>query len=146
MRLTSPAFNSGDDLPTRFARQHGNVSPPLRFERVPDRARSLALIVKDPDAPNGTFVHWVVYNLPPNTDEILEGRLPPEALVGRNDYGELGYGGPQPPEGTHRYYFEAYALDELVPLPPGATAAELDNAVQRHLLENAQLMGRFTAG
>lgn len=145
MRLTSPAFSRGDPLPRHFAKEHGNTSPPLRFQDVPKAAKSIALIVNDPDAPRGTFTHWVLFNVPPETSELLENQTPAGAVSGRNDYGDVGYGGPRPPSGTHRYFFQAYALDTSLKLPPGATATEVEQAMETHVLENAELMGTYSA-
>jgi Raf kinase inhibitor-like YbhB/YbcL family protein len=145
MKLTSPAFSRGDPLSRHFAKEHGNKSPPLRFQDVPKAAKSIALIVNDPDAPRGTFTHWVLFNLPPDTSEMPENQIPLGAISGRNDYGDIGYGGPRPPSGTHRYFFQAYALDSLLNLPPGATAKDVEQAMETHVLENAELMGTYSA-
>jgi Raf kinase inhibitor-like YbhB/YbcL family protein len=145
MKLTSSAFSSGDPLPRRFAKEHGNVSPPLTFSKVPKETGSLVLVMNDPDAPRGTFTHWVVFNIPPETKEFLENQLPAGSIQGKNDYGDLGYGGPRPPSGTHRYFFNAYALDNLLDLPSGASAQDVECAMETHVLENAELMGRFAA-
>lgn len=145
MRLTSPAFSPGDFLPRRFAKEHGNISPPLKLSEIPPEAQSLALIMSDPDAPSGTFMHWVLFNIPPKTTEIRENQSPPGAVSGKNDYGDIGYGGPRPPSGTHRYFFNAYALDTPLALPPGASAAEVERAMETHVLENSKIMGQFSA-
>lgn len=145
MRLTSPAFSRGDPLPRHFAKEHGNKSPPLCFQDVPKPAKSIALIVNDPDAPRGTFTHWVLFNVPPETSELLENQIPAGAVSGRNDYGDVGYGGPRPPSGTHHYFFQAYALDTWLKLSPGATAKEVEQAMETHVLENAELMGTYSA-
>ena len=145
MKLTSPAFNSGDLLPRRFAKEHGNISPALKFSEVPPEAQSLALIMSDPDAPSGTFTHWVLFNLPPKTTEVRENESAPGAVPGRNDYGDIGYGGPRPPSGTHRYFFNAYALDTPLSLSTGASAAEVERAMETHVLENSKTMGKFSA-
>jgi Raf kinase inhibitor-like YbhB/YbcL family protein len=145
MKLTSPAFSRGDPLPRHFAKEHGNKSPPLRFDDVPKEAKSLALIMNDPDAPRGTFTHWVLFNLPSELSELRENELPAGAVSGKNDYGDTGYGGPRPPSGTHRYFFQAYALDTMLNLPRGASAKEVEQAMETHVLENAELMGRYSA-
>ena len=144
MKLSSPAFHEGDHLPRQFAREHGNISPPLVFSDVPGGTRSLALIMNDPDAPRGTFTHWIAFNLPPNTRELAENQLPPGTVLGNNDFGDVGYGGPRPPSGTHRYYFHAYALDSRLDLPSGVSAREIERALDGHVLETAQLMGRYS--
>lgn len=144
MQLTSSAFRYGDSLPERFAREEGNVSPPLAFTDVPEPTRSLALIMDDPDAPRGVFTHWVLFDLEPNVGVLLENTVPGGQL-GRNDWGEAAYGGPRPPSGTHRYFFRAYALDQRLDLPRGASRREVEQALQGHVLAQAELMGRYTA-
>ena len=148
LKLTSRAFKNEGDIPNKYSKDGGNISPPLAWTNVPDEAKSLALIVDDPDAPSGTFVHWLVYGIPPDTSELDEDvpatpQLPNGALQGRNGFREFGYGGPQPPEGTHRYVFHLYALDIDPDLEGGASREELDEAIQDHILEEAHLMGRY---
>lgn len=145
MKLSSPAFNPGGGIPPRFSREDGNVSPPLTFTDIPADAKSIALIVEDPDAPHGTFTHWIVWNIPANVGALAEGSVPGSAMEGRNDFGDIGYGGPRPPSGTHRYYFHAYALDGSLELPTGASRHEFENAIEKHVLENASVLGRFSA-
>lgn len=145
MKITSPAFRDGDPLPKHFAREHGNVSPPLTFSDLPPGTRSLALIMNDPDAPHGTFTHWIAYNFPASTRELTENRVPPGTVLGKNDFGDLGYGGPRPPSGTHRYVFRAYALDASLDLPPGVSVHEVEKALDGHVIESAELVGRFSA-
>lgn len=131
-------------MPERFSREGGNLSPPLTFTDVPAPAQSLVLIMDDPDAPRGLFTHWVVFNLPPNVGVLLENHLP-EVMLGRNDWGEVAYGGPRPPSGTHRYFFHAYALDRPLNVPRGASRGEVEAAMSGHILARAELMARFTA-
>lgn len=145
MKLTSSAFNQGDPLPRHFGKEDGNVSPPLTLSDVPTGAQTLVLIMNDPDAPSGTFTHWIIFDIPSGAREFRESESPAGATEGRNDYGDIGYGGPRPPSGTHRYFFNAYALDTRLELPAGASAAEVERAMETHVLENAELMGRFTA-
>jgi Raf kinase inhibitor-like YbhB/YbcL family protein len=148
LKLSSDAFRDGGKIPDRYSRSGGNASPPLAWSGVPASARSLALIVDDPDAAGGLFVHWVVYGIPTKMDGFPEN-VPPKAqlprgiLQGRNGFGELGYGGPQPPSGTHRYFFHLYALDEEVRLAGGADREDLDKAMRGHIVEEARLMGTF---
>lgn len=144
MQLTSPAFRSGESMPERFSREAGNLSPPLAFSDVPVPTQSLALIVDDPDAPRGTFTHWLVFNLDPRTRTLPENQLA-GGTPGRNDWGETAYGGPRPPSGTHRYFFRAFALDRTLNLARGAARPELDAALEGHILDRAELMGRYTA-
>jgi Raf kinase inhibitor-like YbhB/YbcL family protein len=144
MQLSSSAFRSGESMPARFSREEGNLSPPLAFSDVPVPAQSLALIMDDPDAPRGTFTHWVVFDLDPRVGQIPENRLPGGTL-GRNDWGETAYGGPRPPSGTHRYFFRAFALDQTLHLPRGAPRHEVEAAIKGHILDHAELIGRYTA-
>jgi Raf kinase inhibitor-like YbhB/YbcL family protein len=147
MSLTSTAFENGGAIPAKYSKEGGNISPPLSWSGVPDGARQLALIMDDPDAPSGIFVHWLLYNVPPGAGKIAEGfstqALTNGARQGRNGFGEVGYGGPRPPSGTHRYYLHLYAVDTDIELPSGATRAELDRALRGHVLQEAQLMGRY---
>lgn len=109
MRLTSSAFGDGGRIPAKYTADGDDISPPLYIESVPERTKSLTLVVDDPDAPVGTWDHWVIWNIPADTKEIKEG-ISPEGISGRNGWGRLGYGGPAPPSGTHRYIFKLYAL------------------------------------
>jgi Raf kinase inhibitor-like YbhB/YbcL family protein len=143
MRITSRAFHDGGAIPNRYTLYGENRIPSLHFEDVPERARSLALIVDDPDAPRGTFNHWIVFNVDPGTKEIEEESIGPGAIQGRNDFGETQYGGPRPPSGEHRYFFRAYALDTMLSLPAGIDRSQLDRAMRGHVLESATLMGRY---
>lgn len=148
MELTSPAFAPNELIPPRYTCDGQNVSPPLTWQNVPATAQSLTLICEDPDAPRGTFVHWVIYNLPPNLIALPEGVAPgasPEqgGLQGKNDFGTVGYGGPCPPGGIHRYYFTLYALAQSLKLEPGATQQQVLQAMSGHCLAEAQLMGRY---
>jgi Raf kinase inhibitor-like YbhB/YbcL family protein len=145
MKISSPVFGHGDSIPPRYSRDGDNFSPPLQFEGVPPEARSLVLIADDPDAPHGTFTHWVVFNVDPHTSVIEENHLPEEVRFGLNDWEEAGYGGPRPPDGEHRYYFKLYALDELLSLPTGIQRRDLERAMETHVVANAELMGRFAA-
>lgn len=147
MKLISRAFPDGGMIPEKHAKDGGNISPDLKWMGVPDNARSLALVVDDPDAPSGVFDHWLVYGIPPDTLELTENQpaaetLPNGARQGHNGFGETGYGGPQPPSGVHRYLFRLYALDYDPPLSAGAGRQELDEAIKGHVLEKAELMGR----
>ena len=146
MKITSSAFQEGGDIPSKFSREGGNVNPPLRVEGTPANAKSLVLIVDDPDAPVGLFTHWLVWNIDPKTTEIPEKGVPKGAVEGTNDYPNLGYGGPQPPSGTHRYYFKIFALDQTLDLPSGAKRQELDKAMNGHIIAQGQSMGRYTHG
>jgi len=146
MKITSSAFQEGGNIPSKFSRDGGNVNPPLRIEGTPQNAKSLVLIVDDPDAPVGLFTHWLVWNIDPKTTEIPEKSVPKGAVQGTNDYPNLGYGGPQPPSGTHRYYFKIFALDQTLDLHSGAKRQELDKAMNGHIIAQGQSMGRYTHG
>jgi Raf kinase inhibitor-like YbhB/YbcL family protein len=141
--LVSDAFDDAGDVPTRHTCDGENVSPPLRWTGTPDGARSLALIVVDPDAPVGTFTHWLAWNIGPAAGGLGEGERAP--AEGRNDFGEAGYGGPCPPpgHGRHRYAFRLYALDAELELEPGAGREELERALDGHVLEIAELTGGY---
>ncbi|HWP90916.1 MAG TPA: YbhB/YbcL family Raf kinase inhibitor-like protein [Thermodesulfobacteriota bacterium] len=146
--ISSTAFKEGGMIPKRYTCDGPNISPPLSWDSVPVGTKSLALICDDPDAPRGTWVHWVIFNLRANTKELTENippqqTLPNGAQQGRNDFGKIGYGGPCPPGGTHRYYFKLYALDNEINLEAGATKAELLKAMEGHILAKGQLMGRY---
>ncbi|WP_101295353.1 YbhB/YbcL family Raf kinase inhibitor-like protein [Halegenticoccus soli] len=146
MRLTSPAFGDGEPIPRRHGYREENVNPPLRIEDVPDGAASLVLLVDDPDArePAGkVWTHWAVWNVDPDTEEITEDWTADEAAEGRNDYDERGYGGPNPPDREHAYRFRLYALDTRLPLDPGSTKAEVQEAMDGHVLAEATLTGTY---
>lgn len=144
IKITSSAFQEGGAIPDKFGKSGQNVSPELRIEGVPAEAKSLALIVDDPDAPVGLFTHWLVWNIDPKTSEIGEGSAPSGAAQGKNDFGEMGYGGPQPPSGTHRYYFKVFALNTSLDLKPGAKRHDVDSAMKGHVIGQGQLMGRYS--
>jgi hypothetical protein len=148
MKITSPAFKEGTMIPARYTADGQDISPPLKIEGVPAEAKSIAMISDDPDAPVGTWVHWVVWNLSPEKTEIPEampsaGQLPDGTRQGTTDFGRTGYGGPAPPSGTHRYYFKVYALDTMLQLRAAATKSELETAMRGHILAESQLMGRY---
>lgn len=147
-KITSSAFQEGGMIPAKYTADGEDISPPLALSGIPEGTKSIALINDDPDAPMGTWVHWVVYNLPADTTEIAENmpvspELPNGAKQGRTDFGGIGYGGPAPPRGTHRYFFKVYALDTMLDLPVGATKAQLESAMDSHILAEAQLMGKY---
>jgi Raf kinase inhibitor-like YbhB/YbcL family protein len=148
MKLTSTAFKEGEAIPRPYTCDGVNVSPPLEWSGVPKSAKTLAIIADDPDAPAGTWVHWVLYNLPAENIGLVEN-LPASENVraggfqGKNDFGNIGYGGPCPPSGTHRYFFKIYAVDSELPLKGSATKAELEKALEGHIVAQAQLMGMY---
>jgi Raf kinase inhibitor-like YbhB/YbcL family protein len=146
--ITSPAFSEGDMIPRQYTCDGEDISPPLAWTGVPEGTKTLALICDDPDAPVGTWVHWVIFNIPPKT-EGLAANIAPKGTIeigakhGTNDFRKLGYGGPCPPGGTHRYFFKLYALDTETALDPGITKAQLLKAMEGHILAEGQLMGRY---
>ena len=149
MKLTSTAFKEGEAIPRGYTCDGANVSPPLEWTGVPKTAKTIAIIADDPDAPAGTWVHWVLYNLPADGLGLFENTPQTETLngggaQGKNDFGKIGYGGPCPPSGTHRYFFKFYALDSELTLKPGATRAEVEQAMEGHIIGQAQLMGTYS--
>ena len=148
IKLTSPAFKEGEIIPKKYTCDGDDISPPLAWEAVPNGAKSLALIADDPDAPKGTWVHWVIFNLPATAKELPEHLSISEMLngakQGMNDFGKIGYGGPCPPAGNpHRYFFKLYALDSALHLKPNAKKEDLVNAMEGHILGQGQLMGKY---
>jgi Raf kinase inhibitor-like YbhB/YbcL family protein len=148
MEISSSSFKQGDFIPRKYSCDGNDVSPPLNWGNVPDGTKSFALISDDPDAPMGTFVHWVLYNLSPDLRSLEEGipkdkHLKNGAMHGATDFRSPGYGGPCPPGGTHRYFFKLYALDTMLKLSPGATKAEVMKAMQGHILGQCELMGKY---
>jgi hypothetical protein len=143
IQITSSAFNEGETIPAKYTCDGANVSPPLAWSGVPGGTKSLAVIADDLDAPVGTWVHWVLYDLPAGQNSLVEG-VQSAGLQGINDFRKTGYGGPCPPRGKpHRYFFKLYALDTLANLKPGASKADLEKAMLGHILAQGQLMGRY---
>lgn len=147
--VTSTAFQEGQPIPAQYTADGKDVSPPLSWGGVPAGTRSLALVCEDPDAPRGTWTHWVLFNLPADAAGLPEGvppeaKLPSGAMQGTNDFHKVGYGGPSPPPGKpHRYFFKLYALDTALSLPSSTTRQQLQSAVQGHVLAEGQLMGTY---
>jgi Raf kinase inhibitor-like YbhB/YbcL family protein len=149
MQLTSTAFQQGSEIPAYYTSDGDNVSPELNWHDIPDKTKSLVLIVHDPDAPRtGGFTHWVLYNIPAETTHLDED-IPEDEQIkgvgvqGKNDGGNIGYIGPAPPSGTHRYFFRTFAIDEMLDLPPGATHQQISAAIKGHILAQAELMGTY---
>lgn len=140
MRLSSPAFENNKFIPRKYSGLGGDINPPLVIENIPDGTKSLALIVDDPDAPMGTWVHWVVFDIPVIT-KIEEDSVP--GKLGITNSGKRDYHGPCPPSGTHRYFFKIYALDKTLGLKEGIDAKTLEKAMQGHILDKAELVGLF---
>ncbi len=143
MRITSQAFKANAGIPPKYTCDGENINPPLRIEGVPEGAKSLALILDDPDAPHGDWVHWVVWNINPRTTEIKEGSAPEGAVQGTTDFKKRSYGGPCPPSGTHRYFFRLYALDTTLDLGPRSGKKEVEKAMRGHVISQAELMARY---
>ncbi len=146
--LTSTVFAQGESIPVRYTCDGEDISPPLQWDDLPEGTQSLALIMDDPDAPAGTWVHWVLYNIPADKRALSEGipadrELPDGSRHGQNSWGRPGYGGPCPPSGTHRYFFKMYALDTMLDLDPGASKEALLKVMEGHVLAQAELMGTY---
>ena len=140
--VATPAFQAGGDIPAKFTCNGANVNPELKINGVPNEAKSLVLIVDDPDAPHGLFTHWIVWNIDPKTTDIGENSVPVGGVQGTNDFGKRNYSGPCPPSGTHRYSFKIFALDSKLDLKPSARRAELDAAMKSHVLTQGELIAR----
>ena len=148
LQLTSTSFQGGGDIPKKFTCDGADASPQLAWGAPPAGTQSFALIVSDPDAPVGTFVHWVLYDLPADKRELPESLPKQEQLAdgsrqGQNDFDKIGYGGPCPPSGTHRYVFTLYALNAKLNLPAGATRKQVENALKDHVVARGELIGRY---
>ena len=145
MLITSPSFDDGAAIPYKFTCDGGDINPELQIQNIPPEAKSLALIMHDPDAPmKGGFRHWNIWNIDPRAQIIKEESTPPDAIEGRNGAGKFGYVGPCPPSGTHHYEFRLYALDDILDLPPEANAEELQNEIQKHSIAEAKLTGTYS--
>ena len=142
MKITSSAFQEGGNIPSKFTCDGSDTSPPLQITGVPSEAKSLVLIADDPDAPSGLFTHWLVWNIPPQTNSTPEGSAP-KGVQGANDFGKSGYKGPCPPPGTHRYSFKIFALDRELDLRAGAKRSQLDAAMKGHVIAQGELVGRY---
>jgi Raf kinase inhibitor-like YbhB/YbcL family protein len=152
MQLTSTAFRAGEPIPPKFTCEGDDVSPEFSWKDAPLETKAFAFVLHDPDAPRaGGFTHWLVYNIPRNVGHLGEdtprrGRVPDVGMQGTNDSGRIGYVGPCPPSGTHRYVARLYALDVDLPLAPGATHKELSSAMEGHVLDQAELIGTYGKG
>lgn len=147
--VSSSAFAEAGMIPVKYTCDGNDVSPPLKWTGVPEATKSLALVSDDPDAPMGTWVHWVLWNIPPSVQELAENvppepELPDGSQQGISDFRRPGYGGPCPPSGVHRYYFRVYALDTLLDLPSSTRKADLLKAMKGHILAEGQLMGKYS--
>lgn len=153
MKIKSPAFQHNQPMPAKYTCDGKNVNPPLTFSEIPQEAKSLVLIVDDPDAPMGTWVHWTVWNINPEITGIEENSIPTGAVEGITSFGKPGYGGPCPPasqrgepSGTHRYFLKLYAVDTNLQLDPKTTKDELEKSIEGHILVRAELVGLYHRG
>ena len=144
MKISSPTFQNNSAIPKKYTCDDENTNPPLEISEVPVKAQSLVLIVDDPDAPGGTWVHWIIWDIDPKTTRIEENSVPIKAVEGTTSFGRTGYGGPCPPSGTHRYFFKLYALDTKLNLPVMASASELLRVMANHILAEAELVGLYS--
>ena len=144
MKIESPAFKNNERIPSEYTCDGKNINPALKISEIPKNTVSLALIVEDPDAPGGTWIHWTVFNINPDTSQIPENSVPERAIEGVTDFGKPGYGGPCPPSGSHRYFFELYALDSIIKLDSSASADDIKKAMEGHMLGSAELVGLYS--
>ncbi len=144
MKIESPAFKHNEYIDAKYTCQGKNINPELIFSDVPKTAKSLVLIMDDPDAPMGTWVHWTVWNIDPKMTKISENSSPKSALEGITDFKKPGYGGPCPPSGVHRYFFKLYALDSKLNLTTSSKKSDIEKAMEKHILDKAELIGLYT--
>lgn len=144
MKIISSAFSHNKFIPIKYTALGDNINPPLIFLDIPKETKSLALIVDDPDAPNGTWIHWIVWNINPTITKIKENSVPEGSIQGKTSQ-ENHYSGPKPPSGTHRYYFKLYALDTMLNLDPQKNINDLQNAIKNHIIDQAELIGLYAA-
>ena len=145
MEIISPVFRNGGAIPPPYTCAGQNINPPLNFLAVPAKAQSLVLIMHDPDAPGGDYLHWLVWDIPPLAEYVAVNSLPVGAVQGQSGSGKASYMGPCPPSGTHRYIFDLYALDTTLDLPSGSTLEQVSKAMAGHVIEQATLVGSFSA-
>ena len=143
MELSSTVFENKGPIPSAYTCDGKNISPPLKISNVPENTETLTLIVDDPDAPAGTWVHWTVWNIDPKTSKIKENSVPAGAVEGVTSFGDNGYGGPCPPSGIHRYVFKLYALDIKLELTPHADVKQLEEAMKDHIIEKIEIMATY---
>ena len=146
LQLTSAVFSNGNEIPRKFGYKNGNISPPLTIDKIPSDAKSMTLIMDDPDAMGAVgkvWVHWVMWNINPTTTEVTESMTPNGSVEGMTDFGEVGYGGPAPPDKRHTYVFKLYALDSELDLPQKSTKADVEKAMEGHIIEQATLTGTY---
>lgn len=144
--LSSSEFESGKSIPRKYGYKNENVNPPLKIANIPDGTKSLALIMDDPDAMGAVgkvWVHWILWNISPNTKEIPENSIPPNSIEGKTDFNEIGYGGPAPPDKEHTYIFKLYALDAELNLAKGATKSDVEDSMKNHIISETKFEGKF---
>ena len=147
MKLTSLAFDNNSTIPKKYGYKHGNISPPLKIEDVPEGTKSLVLIIDDPDAMTAVgkvWSHWIIWNISPNISDIPENSIPENCLQGKTDFGEIGYGGPAPPDKEHRYVFKLYAIKSVLSNPQGSSKQEIEDSIKNQILEKTELYGKFS--
>ena len=145
--LESSAFDFGKQIPRKYGYKHGNFSPPLTISGIPENTSSLALIMDDPDAMGAVgkvWVHWVLWNIDPSITELKENSIPSTCIEGKTDFGEIGYGGPAPPDKEHTYVFKLYALNQQLNVEKGSTKQKIEDAMQNHIIAEARLEGKFS--
>lgn len=145
--LESNAFKNGQEIPKKYGYKNNNINPPLNIKQIPQNTKSLVLIMDDPDAMNVVgkiWVHWILWNIESTTKEIKENSIPTGAIEGKTDFGEIGYGGPAPPDKEHKYIFKLYALDNKLNLNVGALKEQVEASMKNHIIAEAQLIGKFS--
>jgi len=143
LSLTSPDFSNGGFIPSEYTCDGKNINPQLLIKNVPKGTKSLVLIIEDPDAPSGVWIHWLLWNIKPTVKIIKHGEAPSGAVSGINDFGNHGYGGPCPPWGTHRYLFKLFALDTILNIKTDAKKQDIENAMKSHIISHAELIGLY---
>jgi len=143
MKITSLDFENNSKIPTKFTGDGEDINPNLTINEIPENTKSLVLIMDDPDAPVGNWVHWLVWNISPDINKILENSIPENSVQGKNSWGREDYGGPKPPSGTHRYFFKIFALDTTIDLQEGASKEQLEKEMEDHVLDKTELIGLY---
>ena len=146
MKIESTAFQNGGEIPRKYGYKKENINPPIIIKEVPAQAKSLVLIMDDPDARGAVgkiWVHWIVWNIDPGVREINENSIPPNSIQGKTDFGEMAYGGPAPPDKEHTYIFKLFALDKKLNITPGSTKSEVEAAIKGHILAETKLEGKY---
>lgn len=146
MKIECPVFKNEESIPSKYTCRHEDINPELLISEVPENSNSLALIIDDPDAPGGTWVHWLLWNIDPQTTSIAENSVPQNAIQGKNSWNRPQYNGPCPPSGTHRYFFKLFALDQQLPLSSDAGIHDLLKEMKDHIIAECILMGTYNNG